>query len=66
MPLAGMAMRGSAPEQNGASRLFARPWLADPDLLDHVPIRFVALLTSRQPAAGRCVSAQQTATAGSW
>jgi hypothetical protein len=34
-----------------SSRLFARPWLADPDLLDHVPIRFVALLTSRQLAA---------------
>ena len=35
-----------------SSKLFGRPWLADPDLLDHVPIRFVALLTSRQPAAG--------------
>jgi len=29
-----------------SSKLFGRPWLADPDLLDHVPIRFVALLTS--------------------
>lgn len=26
--------------------LFARPWLVDPHLLDHVPIRLVAVLTS--------------------
>ena len=47
-----------------SSRLFARPWLADPDLLDHVPLRFVALLTSRQPAGAVASRLQQTAAAG--
>jgi len=66
MPLAGMAMRGSAPEQNGELEALWTPLAGrprSPRSRAHTVRRAPHI-----PTAGSscCVSAQQTAAAGSW
>ena len=52
MPLAGMAMRGSAPEQNGELEALCTPMAADPDLLDHVLERYLLDLIGKGALTG--------------
>ena len=65
MPLAGMAMRGSAPEQNGELEALWTPLAGrprSPRSRAHTVRRAPHIPTA---GSGRCVSPQKTAAAGS-